>query len=634
MIRNESFHQRRTSKARRKESIASAKSDIASESESYYDSYIPIKKEALNTIIIEKKVFEKLLHYIQEENSFKEKIKNYKKEKKIPQLSKSMINFFTIKAVKPVNAIKTVIEENKNLVNAIKPKPVTELNKNKEEKKEENNNNKKSGENIINNIIINNNVKVNPKTSMLSLFMNSNREREKEKVKEKEKEEISQLKLVIAEMTKKYETEINNYKDIIKDLMKKVETLQIENKKLSEINEKMIQKANLNKQKIELVYSHPKILSIIISFLENHEKFNFSKCNSFLYKNLYFKAVCEKLSQKLQNKEKMIEKIEGEDLQTKFDIKDNEIQELFKKYIIDQKVSGIEMRNEIIKSLIFLETHVKIPLANFKGPMGEKGQEEPKKGQFFSKIFSAFKSEIKEEIGINQNSDMIINNNYISFKPEEYASIFDADRQVLETFKTDKSLNVKFEYNGSEKIKEIINDFFVCQLPQPSYKKFISKICETFSDLLYASFVALKDIKNLQIIVFALYGRYMRYKLKIEELQSVIEDLHHFAESSKQIKEMLTKNKNEFELKYTNSMMTISQLNSSIIQKDQEIYNINLKIKEKDEKYDKFKNEIIKEYKKIKDDFNFTQKERDALKGTLLELKDFFVKIVTGELLN
>ena len=347
------------SKARRKESIASAKSDIASESESYYDSYIPIKKEALNTIIIEKKVFEKLLHYIQEENSFKEKIKNYKKEKKIPQLSKSMINFFTIKAVKPVNAIKTVIEENKNLVNAIKPKPVTELNKNKEEKKEENNNNKKSGENIINNIIINTNVKVNPKTSMLSLFMNSNREREKEKVKEKEKEEISQLKQVIAEMTKKYETEINNYKDIIKDLMKKVETLQIENKKLSEINEKMIQKANLNKQKIELVYSHPKILSIIISFLENHEKFNFSKCNSFLYKNLYFKAVCEKLCQKLQNREKMIEKIEGEDLQTKFDIKDNEIQELFQKYIINQKISGIEMRNEIIKSLIFLETYVK-----------------------------------------------------------------------------------------------------------------------------------------------------------------------------------------------------------------------------------------------------------------------------------
>jgi Ni,Fe-hydrogenase I large subunit len=260
--------------------------------------------------------------------------------------------------------------------------------------------------------------------------------------------------------------------------------------------------------------------------------------------------------------------------------------------------------------------------------------EEPKKEKFFSKFFSAIKSEIKEEIGINKNVDMSINNNYISFTPEEFANIFNADKRVLETFKTDKSLNVKFEYNGAEKIKETINDFFICQLPQPTYKKFISKICETFSDLLYSSFVALKDIKNLQIVAFALYCRYMRFKLKVEELQSVIKDLNQFAESWNQIKETLTKTKNEFEFKYTNSMMTISQLNSSILQKDQEIYNMNLKIKEKDEKYDKFKNEIIKEYNKIKDDFNLTKKERDAFKGTLIELKNFFVKIVTGELLN
>ena len=126
----------------------------------------------------------------------------------------------------------------------------------------------------------------------------------------------------------------------------------------------------------------------------------------------------------------------------------------------------------------------------------------------------------------------------------------------------------------------------------------------------------------------------MKFKLKIEDLQSVIEDLNHFAESSRQIKDMLNKAKNELEFKYTNSRMTISQLNNNIKEKDEEIKSINLKMKEKEEKYDKYKNKIIKEYKKIEEDFNFTRKERDSFKGILIELKEFFVKVVTRELLN
>ena len=57
-------------------------------------------------------------------------------------------------------------------------------------------------------------------------------------------------------------------------------------------------------------------------------------------------------------------------------------------------------------------------------------------------------------------------------------------------------------------------------------------------------------------------------------------------------------------------------------------------MKENEEKYNKYKNEIIKEYEKIKDDFNFTKKERDTFKRILIELKDYFIKVVKGELLN
>ena len=312
--------------------------------------------------------------------------------------------------------------------------------------------------------------------------------------------------------------------------------------------------------------------------------------------------------------------------------------ELFKNYIIEQKVSGKEMRNEIIKSLIFLETNVKIPMNNFKGPLTEKDNisttKGPKKEIFLTKFFSKIKSEFEEELENYSKSENLVKTNYITFSQNEFNNLFAADKHVLETFQTDKSLNIKFEYKNSNKIKDIINEFFLCQLPQPSYQKFIQKICETFCDLLYSSFLALNDIKNLQIIVFSLYSRYMKFKLKNEELLSVIEDLNHFADSNRQIKEMLTKSKNELEFKYTNSKMTISQLNNIIIEKEKEINNIKSKAKEKEEKYDKFKSELVKEYEKIKDDFIFTKNERDTLKGVLIELKDFFVKVVTGEFLN
>ena len=616
--------------SKRKESISSSKSDMASESESYYDSFLPIKKEVQNYIIIDKKFYEKLIKYIENTNLFKEKLKNKLKKLENKEFIQSSINEMTIISTTSKNKL----EQNNNLENNTN-KTINNnsnsmnLNDSKNNSNNEKNNNINKNRNIDNNI--NNKPKVNPNTSMMSLFMNSQKE------KAKEKEEIAKLKLLIEEMTKKHENEINNYKQIIKEFSIKIDTLQKELKNLKEINEKYKQKENYNKQKVQIVLSHPKILSKMISYLNTNEKLSLSKCNNYLFQNIYFRAVTEQIYNKLKLREKILEKFESQDLSTNLEVKEKEILDLFKNYIIEQKISGKEMRNEIVKSLIFIETYVKIPLSNFKGPLNNsqniEKKEEPKMEKFFNKFLSAIKSEIKEEIGI-YNNEYLVKNNYITIPENEFVNISDNDKHVLETFHTDKSLNVKFEYTSANNIKDIINDFFICQLPQPTYQKFIQKICETFCNLLYSSFLALNDIKNLQIIIFSLYARYMKYKVKVEYQQSIIDDLHHFADSSREIKEMLTKTKNELEFKYMNSLMTISQLNNVLIEKEKEINNLKSKSKEKEEKYDKYKNEIIKEYQKIKDDFNLTKNQRDSLKGILNELKDFFVKVVSGELLN
>ena len=600
---------------KRKESVSSSKSEEASETDSYQSDYIPIKKETSHYQIIDNKLFNKIIQYIKDINTFQQQLKSGKiipkQTTKViydsSQFTKSLTNEFSIISNKK-NEKQNLNQDNEN----------------------NNNNLYKSSDNVI---------KVNnPNTSIMNLFMNAN------KVKEKDKEEILKLKTDLAEITKKTETEIDNYKTVINDLTLKIATLEKELKDIKDINMKLIARQNINKTAFGIIYTNEKLLTKILSYLEIQEKFDFSKSNSFLYKNIFFKAVSENLLKIVKKKNYILEKLSGEDLNTKFDVKETEILDLFREYIINQKVCGVDMRNEIVKSLIFLENYVSIPMTNFKLSSGKKNKEnmfdlpeekqEQKKPKFFSKFLSALKSEIKEEIGIAPKQENLPKNNYISFTPKEYVNIFESDRHVLQTYKTDKSLNVKFIYENSDKIKKLLNDFFVSQLPQTSYQKFVTKICETFSELLFSSFLALNDIKNLEIIMYALYCRYMKYKTKIEDLEGVIEDLNHFVETSRQIKDMMTKAKNELEFKYTNSVMTISQLNNSINKKDEEIRKITGEMKEKEEKYDKFKNEIIKEYKVIKDEFYFTKNERDTIKSVLLELKEYFIKVVTGDLLK
>ena len=600
---------------KRKESVSSSKSEEASETDSYQNDYIPIKKETSHYQIIDNKLFNKIIQYIKDINTFQQQLKSGKiipkQTTKIiydsSQFTKSLTNEFSIISNKK-NEKQNLNQDNEN----------------------NNNNLYKSSDNVI---------KVNnPNTSIMNLFMNAN------KVKEKDKEEILKLKTDLAEITRKTETEIDNYKTVINDLTLKIATLEKELKDIKDVNMKLIARQNINKTAFGIIYTNEKLLTKILSYLETQEKFDFSKSNSFLYKNIFFKAVSENLLKIVKKKNYILEKLSGEDLNTKFDVKETEILDLFREYIINQKVCGVDMRNEIVKSLIFLENYVSIPMTNFKLSSGKKNKEnmfdlpeekqEQKKPKFFSKFLSALKSEIKEEIGIAPKQENLPKNNYISFTPKEYVNIFESDRHVLQTYKTDKSLNVKFIYENSDKIKKLLNDFFVSQLPQTSYQKFVTKICETFSELLFSSFLALNDIKNLEIIMYALYCRYMKYKTKIEDLEGVIEDLNHFVETSRQIKDMMTKAKNELEFKYTNSVMTISQLNNSINKKDEEIRKITGEMKEKEEKYDKFKNEIIKEYKVIKDEFYFTKNERDTIKSVLLELKEYFIKVVTGDLLK
>jgi predicted nucleic acid-binding Zn-ribbon protein len=89
-------------------------------------------------------------------------------------------------------------------------------------------------------------------------------------------------------------------------------------------------------------------------------------------------------------------------------------------------------------------------------------------------------------------------------------------------------------------------------------------------------------------------------------------------------------------MKYNNALMTINQLNEEKEKHDSHINELNDKIKKNAEKYELFKTQIIKEYKNIQNDFSLTKKERDLLKGTLIDFKNYFMKYIgdDGELIE
>ena len=108
-----------------------------------------------------------------------------------------------------------------------------------------------------------------------------------------------------------------------------------------------------------------------------------------------------------------------------------------------------------------------------------------------------------------ENGPIVSNVHVLSFKDDEFKNLFSADMHILETFNTDKSINVNFEYKKSDNIKDLLSEFFKSGLPKTTYQNFLVKICEVFSDLLYSCYLALRDIKNLEIVKHALYCRFM-----------------------------------------------------------------------------------------------------------------------------
>ena len=387
---------------------------------------------------------------------------------------------------------------------------------------------------------------------------------------------------------------------------------------------------------IEMAFSHEKITDKILSYLPFEYTFHFLSLNNYLHSHFYYKQRCFFLEGKLQNAIKEISQLTTKDICEMYSITNQEMENLFEKRLNNSEVIATKLRKRIIRSLFFIDEIVKTPLRNI-----------PEAQKLTEKMLTVIKDKSDNENEISELNDEIID-----FPPKKYFGLHytienesekkdeisydDIDKKILQYYSPIGRSKIKFDFSSSEEIKELLDMFFRAKLSKDHYANFLKCIVEEFSSLLYDSYETIKEAKEMEIVTRAMMIRYNKTMMRVNEITEEINDLSKFAKSSKEIKEMLLKQKSEVEIKYNDALMQISSLLNEKERYKKTIEDIDKERVNCEKEFEEFKAKLINEFKSMQNESKLIVRERDALKGTLIDFKNFFMKFVNdeGEIIN
>ena len=438
-------------------------------------------------------------------------------------------------------------------------------------------------------------------------------------------EENERLKEDIKKNNNNEKEKIESLNKTILELKKEIEILKNENLELNN---------NIKHMKFispfEEVFKSEKNIDKILSYLPKDYSFSLFSINKTLHQDFYYKFKCKYIEKQIKNKEKIITQLTSQDLAKTLKIDNEDMYNLIKKYSQNHVIPGNKLRYSLTHSLLFIENIIRKPLR-------EKHDENinPKT----KNLLQSFLSVIKEDDEMDEINKILKEKNYINelnariiaFPKEEIINLNEYDKTVIEALNGDDTVNIKFEFNNPEEIKVLIDYFLNAKLDKQSYTKFLQYFIEEFSLLFFSCFESLKELKELDIVNLALNARIKRYSFLMNEMQYEIDNLSQYANSSKEVKDNLSKLKNELEVKYNGSLMQISQLikdKNELIQKDED----NKKLGElKEKEFEEFKNKILTEFKNVEKKYNYTVKERDLLKNAMLDFRNYLMNFVNDK---
>ena len=507
-------------------------------------------------------------------------------------------------------------------------------------------------EKLITFININNNMLMNMKHKISTIKYSEQTQTEEElifddgqkqlKLKEKEIKNLKEENLVLKNELNKYKTKYsdiekkyNEIKNIFdKQMNEKIDVTNKLNKEINSLNE--IIHSNKEKMKnmvkytsFERVFDDEKLLDKILTYLPFEYYLILSSLNKKIHFHLYYKKRCAYIENKYKKCEKLIKELTTSSIPLKYKIEDEEIINLVKKYTEPHLIPGNKMRYSLFHSLLFIENIVRKPLIHQYDI--KKNKKESAK-IFFNEIFKVMKFEDNNEITQlmkNQKINQELNNKILTIFKDDNIELEKIDKEIIEYFKNDKYINIKFEFKSAQEIKTLFTFFIKHGLEQEYYNKFFRYLIDEFCELFFNCYESLNSIKELEIVNIAIDSRYKQTNYLMKEMNLMVTELNNYCETSKNLKETLLKQKNDVEIKYNDCLMLNSSLNQEVINYKNLIKELNEeKIKIKEE-VDILKNKLIEDYKKIENRYNEVNTERKTLINIFIELKNYFINTIS-----
>ena len=463
-----------------------------------------------------------------------------------------------------------------------------------------------------------------------------------------------------------------------------------------------------------------KLANTIFDYLEINDIANYRLCckdiNEIL-NNGKIKTLKKFYLNIIKQKNELINKINKYDIKTNYLTKLPQLEQLIKIYSLDGKKPGVGLKFSIDNSLFFLNKYIKSQLGiaesrprqkynisknnninnniisqdntsqntstydgffgGFKNIFGF-GSEQPKpienKQTRISNISNnqTSRSVMQSKYQSNTNSLNIspyrtaVNSKNQSFKSIEGKIDFgQSDDLILnEINNNDYGLksNYEFDYNSPDDINKYLSKFLKSPFPVEKLTDFISKLCSNYSELLYNSYIAIKEMHQLEIVSKSLNERFKYYFDLNNKNEKIIKALSiEKKNDSFQSKNYINKNQNNINNKINineknieeSDNINISEINNmdnensfDELEKKLDLTQMNLNISNKkaelyEKKYEQIKShfEQYKEMTKeennnLKYQIDLITKEKNDMEKKINDFNQFFNQLLDDNINN
>ena len=417
---------------------------------------------------------------------------------------------------------------------------------------------------------------------------------------------------------------LNDYNNLKSSSKEKIAKLQneilVHQKEIKNLNEELVSLATQMKSmrkvsNCELVLFNEKLTNKILSYLPFEYIFHFCSLNTYTHSHFYHRQRCEYLEATLQNALKSISLLTSKDIPSQYSITNAQMENIYQHVINSDKLFLSYLRRRIIRSMMFIEEVVRVPLRKIKLE------------KIDTNLSNRMLSIIKDRGDIDSELSEL-NGDIVDFPSKDTMVALDndeVDKKILDLYYNNARTKLSFDFTSKEEIKSLLDLFFRAKLSKDNYATFLQRIVEEFSGLLFDSFTSLKEIKEIEIVCRSMEIRQLKMRNQIEELSCEVKDLNKFAKSSKEIKEMLLRQKSEVELKYNDALIQIASMTTEKERMKKNIEDIDRERITAEKEFNELKMKLINEFKQVQNETEGLKKERDVLRSTLIDFKNFFM---------